>query len=169
MEAGNSTSRVPFHATYLHKRDRFSRCEHAHLRWGQESSAHPAAGLWLLHSHADGPLSTNLYKMGKIFLITLSSNCENKIKTPQSSKGWSIYLTLRGCQLSMGVVTIICIIVYTSFPHGHILLDTKLGLELPVPAFSSYRHQLLLLCCSAWSDIMPSWILLRLPVLFSWQ
>lgn len=59
-------------------------------------------------------------------------------------------------KLSAGFVSIICVIVYTSFPHGHTLLDIHLGLELPFLAFTSSTHQFLLWHCSARSEIMPS-------------
>lgn len=92
-EAGNSLSQLPLCARYFHKHRWRSRCEHAHSQGGKEGWAQPAAGLWLLSSHADGPLSTNVYETRKRFLIALSSCWENKVKTPRSSKGWSIYLT----------------------------------------------------------------------------
>lgn len=39
-------------------------------------------------------------------------------------------------KLSAVFFTLICVIVYTSFPHGRTLLDTHLGLEFPFLAFT---------------------------------
>lgn len=150
--AGNSLSQLPLCARYFHKHRWRSRCEHAHSQGGKEGWAQPAAGLWLLISHADGPLSTNVYETRKRFLIALSSCWENKVKTPRSSKGWSIYLTWS----------------YRRFPTvAHSWTPTWVW---SFPSGLHYStHRFLLWRCSALRDLMPSWGFPRLPVQFSWQ